>query len=63
MEERTVVQPKTCLIRKLQKSDKICNAFHTQPTAEPQVNKYMEDSIKPPSIFSILNYINYGFSC
>lgn len=56
------MQPTTCLIRKLQKSDKIYNPFHTQPTTEPQVNKYMEDFLKPPSIFSILNYINYGFS-
>jgi len=52
----------TGLIRKLQKSDNIRNPFHNQPTAEPRVNKYVEDFIKPPSIFSILNYINYGFS-
>lgn len=57
-EERTAMQPTTCL----QKSDKICNPVCTQPTAEPQVNKYVEDFIKPPSSFSILNYINYGFS-
>lgn len=41
---------------------KICYPFHSQPTIEPQVNKYVEDFIKPPSIFSTSNYINYGFS-
>lgn len=41
------------LIRKLQKSGKTCYSFHTQPTTEPQVSKYVEDFINPLSIFLV----------
>lgn len=55
------MQLTTCPTRKLQKSDKICNPFHTQPTTEPQVNKYMEDLINtphpPPRVLSLFQII------